>query len=319
MLVLAQEEARLLEHAFIGTEHLLLGLIGEGEDVAAHALRSSGVTLEETRERVEQAIGKTDGNSGSSPFTPQAKKVLELSLREALRLGDQFISTGHLLLGLLREGEGLAVQVLVGAGTDLNELRDEVLGRLGTERPAGPERERAVRRCLFCGLEVGAATHFVSASGGVAICSDCVAEAGQALEAADGEAEVFLPLRIVGVPPDEEAARSIVDAIDAALVSDSPLAARRAAVEDFDELQPFLTLAARAAPTTATAVARVRFVNDTTAIADFQSFAGGVGTFHTVRVTSDGSRWYIPFDAMRTLLAGLGVAVPRRPDALGTD
>ena len=95
--MLAEEEARLLEHAFIGTEHLLLGLIGEGEDVAAHALRSPGDPRGNPRAS-QEAIGKTDGNSGSSPFTPQAKKVSSLSLREALRLGDQFISTGHLLL-----------------------------------------------------------------------------------------------------------------------------------------------------------------------------------------------------------------------------
>ena len=140
---------------------------------------------------------------------------------------------------------------------------------------------------MFCGLEVGAATHFVSASGGVAICSDCVAEAGQALKAADGEAEVFLPLRIAGVPPDEEAARSIVDAIDAALVLDSPLAARRAAVEDFDELS-------RSSPSRRGPPQPRRrqwhACGSSTNHRDraFQSFAGGVGTFHAVRVTSDG-------------------------------
>ena len=120
VLVLAQEEARLLNHSFIGTEHILLGLIHEGEGVAAKALEPLGVTLEAVREKVEETIGLAGtAPTGSPPFTPRAKKVLELSLREALQLGHNYIGTEHMLLGLVREGEGVAAQVLVSLGADL--------------------------------------------------------------------------------------------------------------------------------------------------------------------------------------------------------
>jgi ATP-dependent Clp protease ATP-binding subunit ClpC len=113
VLVLAQEEARLLNHSFIGTEHILLGLIHEGEGVAAKALESLGISLEAVREKVEETIGPAGtAPTGSPPFTPRAKKVLELSLREALQLGHNYIGTEHMLLGLVREGEGVAAQVL---------------------------------------------------------------------------------------------------------------------------------------------------------------------------------------------------------------
>ena len=117
VLVLAQEEARDLNHAFIGTEHILLGLIREGEGVAAKALDALGVTFDVVREKVEEAIGaNTNPSPGSPPFTPRAKKVLELSLREALQLGHSYIGTEHMLLGLVREGEGVAAQVLNDLG-----------------------------------------------------------------------------------------------------------------------------------------------------------------------------------------------------------
>ncbi len=128
VLVLAQEEARLLNHSFIGTEHILLGLIHEGEGVAAKALDSLGITLESVREKVEETIGMTGTPpTGSPPFTPRAKKVLELSLREALQLGHSYIGTEHMLLGLVREGEGVAAQVLVSLGADLGRVRQQVI------------------------------------------------------------------------------------------------------------------------------------------------------------------------------------------------
>ncbi|MDA8270529.1 MAG: ATP-dependent Clp protease ATP-binding subunit [Actinomycetota bacterium] len=128
VLVLAQEEARLLNHNFIGTEHILLGLIHEGEGVAARALESFGITLEAVREKVEETIGPAGGaTAGSPPFTPRAKKVLELSLREALQLGHNYIGTEHMLLGLVREGEGVAAQVLVSLGADLPRVRQQVI------------------------------------------------------------------------------------------------------------------------------------------------------------------------------------------------
>ncbi|MCG2624247.1 ATP-dependent Clp protease ATP-binding subunit [Arthrobacter sp. I2-34] len=128
VVVLAQEEARMLNHNYIGTEHILLGLIHEGEGVAAKALEFLGVTLNGVREQVQEIIGQgQQAPSGHIPFTPRAKKVLELSLREALQLGHNYIGTEHILLGLIREGEGVATQVLVKLGADLNRVRQQVI------------------------------------------------------------------------------------------------------------------------------------------------------------------------------------------------
>jgi ATP-dependent Clp protease ATP-binding subunit ClpC len=128
VVVLAQEEARMLSHNYIGTEHILLGLIHEGEGVAAKALESLDISLEAVRGQVEDIIGQgQQAPSGHIPFTPRAKKVLELSLREALQLGHSYIGTEHILLGLIREGEGVAAQVLVKLGADLNRVRQQVI------------------------------------------------------------------------------------------------------------------------------------------------------------------------------------------------
>jgi ATP-dependent Clp protease ATP-binding subunit ClpC len=128
VVVLAQEEARMLNHNYIGTEHILLGLIHEGEGVASKALESLGISLESVREQVQEIIGQgQQAPSGHIPFTPRAKKVLELSLREALQLGHNYIGTEHILLGLIREGEGVAAQVLVKLGADLARVRQQVI------------------------------------------------------------------------------------------------------------------------------------------------------------------------------------------------
>ena len=128
VVVLAQEEARMLNHNYIGTEHILLGLIREGSGVAAKALESLGVSLEAVRQQVNEIIGRGQQvPSGHIPFTPRAKKVLELSLREADGLGHNYIGTEHILLGLIREGSGVAAQVLVKLGADLNRTRQQVV------------------------------------------------------------------------------------------------------------------------------------------------------------------------------------------------
>lgn len=145
VVVLAQEEARALNHNYIGTEHILLGLIQEGEGVAAKALESMGISLDAVRTEVKDIIG-TGGHppSGYIPFTPRAKKVLELALREALQLGHKYIGTEHILLGLIREGEGVAAQVLVKLGADLSRVRQQVIQLLsgyegGEQESAGEE------------------------------------------------------------------------------------------------------------------------------------------------------------------------------------
>ncbi len=149
VVVLAQEEARMLNHNYIGTEHILLGLIHEGEGVAAKALESLGISLDAVRSQVEEIIGQgQQAPSGHIPFTPRAKKVLELSLREALQLGHNYIGTEHILLGLIREGEGVAAQVLVKLGADLNKVRQQVIQLLSgyqggkeTVSAGGPQAE----------------------------------------------------------------------------------------------------------------------------------------------------------------------------------
>jgi ATP-dependent Clp protease ATP-binding subunit ClpC len=141
VVVLAQEEARSLNHNYIGTEHLLLGLITEGDGVAAQALASVGVKLEDVRRLVDPG---TQASGGHLPFTPRAKKVLEMALREALKLGHNHIGAEHILLGLLREGEGTAARALVAAGAELDRVREEVLSRLSGDPAPGPVVTSAV-------------------------------------------------------------------------------------------------------------------------------------------------------------------------------
>jgi ATP-dependent Clp protease ATP-binding subunit ClpC len=154
----------MLDHDYIGTEHILLGLIHEGEGVAAQALTTMGIGLEAVRGQVEQIIGKGQAKpAGHIPFTPRAKKVLELALREALQLGHNYIGTEHILLGVLREGEGVAAQVLQKLGADLNRVRQAVIRRLG-EMGQGPsvalqeevegETERRGPRCPRCDADL---------------------------------------------------------------------------------------------------------------------------------------------------------------------
>ncbi|MBA2696291.1 MAG: NDP-hexose 4-ketoreductase, partial [Actinobacteria bacterium] len=141
VVVLAQEEARMLNHNYIGTEHILLGLIHEGEGVAAKALESLGISLDAVREQVQEIIGQGQQSpTGHIPFTPRAKKVLELSLREGLQLGHNYIGTEHILLGLIREGEGVAAQVLQKLGAELQKVRQTVIQLLSgvqSDEPSG--------------------------------------------------------------------------------------------------------------------------------------------------------------------------------------
>jgi ATP-dependent Clp protease ATP-binding subunit ClpA len=159
VLVLAQEEASLLGHGFIGTEHILLGLVAEGDGLAAQALESLDISLDAVRMKVEEHIGPAAGPpSASPPFTPRAKKVLELSLREALQLGHNYIGTEHLLLGIVREGEGVGAIVLIGLGADLARVRERVIELLSgyegkhavtVARTARAERRTAGRAARF--------------------------------------------------------------------------------------------------------------------------------------------------------------------------
>jgi ATP-dependent Clp protease ATP-binding subunit ClpA len=156
VVVLAQEEARLLNHNYIGTEHLLLGLVSESPGVAAKALESLGISLEAVRTKVKEIIGQgQSAPTGHIPFTPRAKKVLELSLREALQLGHNYIGTEHLLLGLIREGEGVAAQVLVTLGADRDRVGQQIIQLLSGYAAGGGEagaRTRLVHMTVPTGI-----------------------------------------------------------------------------------------------------------------------------------------------------------------------
>jgi ATP-dependent Clp protease ATP-binding subunit ClpC len=150
VVILAQEEARMLNHNYVGTEHILLGLIHEGEGVGAKALESLGVSLEVVRQRVEEIIGKGLYPPTQQPlFTPRAKKVLELSLREALRSGHNYIGTEHILLGLIREGDGVAAQVLVKLGADADRTHEQVARLLSGQNPTPMPTSRVITNPLL--------------------------------------------------------------------------------------------------------------------------------------------------------------------------
>jgi ATP-dependent Clp protease ATP-binding subunit ClpC len=147
VIVLAQEEARMLDHDYIGTEHILLGLIREGDGVAARALESLGINLDAMRQAVEDVIGRGAQplpETEHIPFTPRSKKVLELALREARQLSSYYIGTEHILLALIREGDGVAAHVLRDSGVDFNRARQQVIEMLRSRRaedappPSGP-------------------------------------------------------------------------------------------------------------------------------------------------------------------------------------
>jgi hypothetical protein len=242
VVVLAQEEARLLDHNYIGTEHILLGLIHEGEGVAARTLGSLDISLVAVRAQVVEIIGRGGtAPSGHIPFTPRAKKVLELSLREALHLGHNYIGTEHILLGLIREGEGVAAQTLVRLGADLDRVRRAVIALIGGdasvagsafEPPVVASRGIRPARCGFCDVASPACGPLFTGSSGALICQRCATTAaGGQLHGADagGRMETSDVLSVLidtadsiedlaagheptGPPPDDEdAARQAIE------------------------------------------------------------------------------------------------------------
>jgi ATP-dependent Clp protease ATP-binding subunit ClpC len=145
VVVLAQDEARGLRHNYIGTEHILLGLLREEEGLAARVLESLSITAEEVRMQVARTVGQSDEvTTGQIPFTPRAKKVLELSLREALALGHNYIGTEHVLLGLVRENQGVAARILLDFDADAEKIRNEVVGMMSGAARRGATVEQTV-------------------------------------------------------------------------------------------------------------------------------------------------------------------------------
>ena len=190
---LAQDEARVLNHNYIGTEHLLLGLIREGDGIGAQALEALGISLSIVRKEIEEIIGSGGQvSSGNIPFTPRAKKALDLALQEARDLGHNYIGTEHLLLGLVREGDGVAAQVLSKLGADLARVRVQVVRTLSV-RGAAPVSTPPL--CSFCGRDLVDAVHYVRGQE-AAICDACVAAAHVAISEADADQQaLFLRAR----------------------------------------------------------------------------------------------------------------------------
>ncbi len=297
VLVLAQEESRLLGHAFIGTGHILLGLIHEGEGVAAMALSQLGIQLEAVRRKVGErgertGPGASPGLSGS--FTPRAKKVLELALRESLQLNHNYIGTEHLLLGMARQGEGVGFEILAELGSDEIRVRQTVLGLLSDAtairgRPPVALERRAVQAssgvaghlgpgpggltavCSFCGRDLWEVGRHVVAEF-AAMCEECVTTAVSTLEAGevDQTGAVDFPPRLFGHAPDDDAVRQVVASFRSTF---GPPAQEPAPCEDAEELAPFLLRLSRDR-SRHLLVTRVRFLDDDRAEVTIQSCVG---------------------------------------------
>ncbi len=327
VVVLSQEEARLLNHNYIGTEHILLGLISEGEGVAAQVLESLEISLSDARTQVEEIIGHGgQAPSGHIPFTPRAKKVLELSLREALQLGHNYIGTEHVLLGLIREGEGVASQVLTNLGAELSNVRQQVIQLLSDDPGRASTTSRTYVRavstvaaqvpwtCSFCGRDLWEAEHYVAGPAAF-MCAICIATSQLALEAAPADQQILtLPPRVFGTPPDDDpsAVDQIVEALDA--VFGSVLTDRSAVyLEDGEQLVPIL-LATRERHNVRVSdvvVERVRFSTPLTATVGFAMTLengaryGFVGTMMRVD-----KRWLVTRPTVADTLKPAGVSLP---------
>jgi hypothetical protein len=322
VVVLAQEEARLLKHNYIGTEHILLGLIHEGEGVAAHALESLDVSLEAVRYEVEEIIGHGgQAPSGHIPFTPRSKKVLELSLREALQLGHAYIGTEHILLGLIREGEGVAAQVLTKLGAELGAVRQRVIelvhvGGFEDDRPPRASITVASRgatiptrpneTCALCGRDLWEVMRYVETSQ-LAICEECVRVADAALSAEATERTVSMPPRGFGAPPPTSE-----DLVEIQLLFASGLDTADA-VEDGDRLVALVPVASARHPGMQAKfiVERVRLLDPNTAELRYAAVVhpGGMRIPMAGRVVRIDGRWRVARETFLALMASAGVTL----------
>lgn len=266
-LALAHEEARLLDHDWIGTEHILLGLIDEGEGAAAKTLEAIGVTLEPVRAKVLEMLGPTESAKVPVPqFTPRAKRVLELSLRESLALGHNEIGTEHLLLALVREEASVAAKVLVSLGADPSQVRQRVVGLVaGSPQPRGTDTTAAsgapatrgrpptvgsarwrgvpIHRlmlagdlCALCGRDLSEVARYVAA-GRVKVCDQCIVAASEIVKVAERqghgpELRLSAPV-LVGEPPDDDAVHHVMSAFDQALAGMADAADHQRVLDDW--------------------------------------------------------------------------------------
>jgi hypothetical protein len=325
VVMLAQEESRRLNHNYIGTEHILLGLVREGEGVAAQALASLDVALDAVRSQVEEIIGYGGtAPSGHIPFTPRAKKVLELSLREALHLGHNYIGTEHILLGLVREGEGVAAQVLVKLGADLSRVHQAVVNILGgqpvghvvAESSSFPGRARGA--CSFCKRGLGSVGRYLAAPGAV-ICERCVTLAADELQREPEVRVLRPPPEVAGDPPDLDAVAVIVSAVRAVFSEASDDGTRAAALEDGERLGPLYLQARGRSPNLGQdyVVERVRFIRPDVADIHLVVFGGEYGT--DVAATFDGpvvhlaGRWKVGRELICPMIRFAGLECPPTP------
>ena len=341
VLVMAQEEARLAGHTHIGTEHLVLGLMSGG--LAADALAAAGVSLDPFREQVSQTVAQSTGppgQTGSPPFTRRAKDVLNLAMRESLGRGSSTIGPGDLLLGILREGEGVAVQVLTSMEIDLEELRRDVLARLDAEPPrrvaqaasSGPTTGRQVigrppplgrivpgrpaDLCSWCGHDTWEVSHYAS-DGSVLICQVCIGDAASAMASAgEDEHQVALPPRVFGSVPEEEAPGRIVRAVGG-FMGPEPDGGWGPFLEDADEIRSALLQARQAAGIqgASAVVRRMRFISPTTTWVLLTVHLGpdlGGFPFEGPIRNIDGS-WKVTRELATILLGAAGIELPPHP------
>jgi hypothetical protein len=329
VVVLAQEEARLLNHNYIGTEHMLLGLIHEGDGVAARALEAQGIRLDDVRREVEGIIGRGDEVPvGHIPFTPRAKKVLELSLRESMQLGHNYIGTEHVLLGLIREEEGVAAQVLVKLGANLAGVRQRVLQILAGKPPEGtgatlgnvvrrPAMNPTSNACVLCNRDLWETDRYVTGALG-SVCEDCLRAGGAALDAAGKtHGELMMPPRIFGEEPENAATAAIVHAFRTVFGgpmwrSDPAIAEL---IEDGVALMPFLAQAGErhaAIQIVGARVAAIRYLGTDEANVRYAIHLGQMPQpmpFEGLAVHRDG-RWLVSRETMVQHLTLAGVHVP---------
>jgi hypothetical protein len=342
VVVVAQEEARLLDHNYIGTEHILLALVHEDEYVAAHVLQAMGVSLTDVRAQVEEIIGRgSTAPSGHIPFTPRAKKVLEFALREALQFGHTYIGTEHLLLGIVREGEGVAARVLLTYGADLSSVRHEVVALLSAH-PREPERPVAqaaslqqvavlraepgfgppAARCSFCGRSEDRVAHLLVA-GGMSLCDQCARAAVTQLDELPDDAPKRARFRRgdVGLPDERAAIEAIERAFEAAIgPAHVPPAEALWAVEGGAELESLLVLldsAAARAPVVVndSTVERVRFVDADEAEVSLGIWMAGSTTpmLHPAHAVLEDGTWKVSRSTVE-FFARLAQQFARPPD-----
>jgi hypothetical protein len=328
VVVLAQEEARLLNHGYIGSEHVLLGVLAEAHGVGARTLVSLGVTIDTARGKVLALVGRGDrAPSGHIPFTPQAKRALEGALREAMHVGDHEIGTEHLLLGLIREGDSTAARTLEELDVDLDSVRERVTQvRMGTGPGSGsrvvpldPGRGTPLGGtplpggsgvCSFCGRDLWEVDRYVTGSH-AAICDACLAGARDALDHAPaGPRAVPLPPRVFGEVPDSEAVAAVTYAVFAAFDPDADDDARVDAIEGGAPLAWALARLKERYPDAAGRLDRIRFDSPDAAEVRFTvSVAGGVGPAIEGRVHRGDDGWRVSRELVESVLRVAGVHV----------